>query len=440
MKKREKAKKEICKVIDKHSKEIIEIGEKIFRMPEKGFQEFKTSSYVQEILEKKDIPFRSGLAITGVRADLKGGKKGPTLALLGELDALPVPDHPLADKQTGAAHACGHNAQIAGLLGAAIAFKNSGIMPYLSGNISFMAVPAEELNDIEYRLSLRKKGKISFLAGKQEFIKIGCFDDVDMAMMIHTTMGNKAGFTESHNGFVFKFSSFEGKAAHAAGPHSGINTLQAANIALTALNAQNETFKDNDRVRVHSVYEILNPAVNVVPPKVIMETQVRASSVESIIETANKTDRALKAGALALGAKVSIQTIPGYMPTVQNKKLIEIYKKNVLSFIPEENFFYSPPRASSTDMGDVSQVIPSIHPYLGGAEGSSHGNNYNIKDKKMAYVTSAKMLALCAIDLLWDGAVEAKTIIKEAKMPFTKEEYLAIQEKAFKKTVHNYMK
>ena len=91
-------------------------------------------------------------------------------------------------------------------------------------------------------------------------------------------------------------------------------------------------------------------------------------------------------------------------------------------------------------MGDVSQIIPSIHPYLGGAEGSSHGCNYNIKDKEMAYVTSAKMLALCAIDLLWDDAGEAKKIIKETKTPYTKEEYLALQEKNFKKMVYNYTK
>ncbi len=437
MESKEKAKKELCRIVDKHSNEIIEIGENILRMPEKGFQEFKTSSYVQEVFKKANIPFKSGLAITGVRADLICGKKGPVIAVIGELDALAVPSHPFADKQTGAAHACGHNSQISGIIGAAIAISESGVLPYLGGKIAFMAVPAEEFNDMNYRLSLRKQGKISFLSGKQEFIKIGCFDDINISMMIHAS--STTGIAESYNGFVFKVSRFEGRASHAAAsPHIGINALQSAHIALAALNAQNETYLDEEHARVHSIFEISSPAVNVIASEVLMETQIRASTVNSILEAAKKADRAIMAGALALGAKVSIETIPGYMPMVQNKVLVDIYKNNLTSFIKSEDFHYIPYQASSTDMGDVSQIMPAIHPYLAGWKGVSHGNDFKVVDKYMAYVLPAKVLAMCLVDLLWDNASSAKKIIRETQVPLTKEKYLKIQEKNFNTVVYDY--
>ncbi len=436
---REKAKKNICRIIDEESSRIIKIGEDILRMPEKGFQEFKTSAYVQECFGKEGIPFRSGLAVTGVRADLGGGSKGPRIALMGELDALSVPEHPFADVETGAAHACGHNAQLSGMLGAAIGLKRSGVLEHLAGSISFMAVPAEELNDMNYRLDLRKKRKISFMSGKQEFIKIGCFDDIDMAIMIHGSEGRGAGVSESYNGFLFKVSRFTGRAAHsAASPHLGVNALQAASLALSALNAQNETYLDEERARIHSIFEIPSAAVNVVPAGVVMETQVRASNVESILGASKKADRALKAGALALGAKVAIQTIPGYMPTIQNKGLIEIYRQNVIPFIPGQKFYFNPPKASSTDMGDVSQIMPAIHPYMGGWKGSPHGRNFEVTDKNLAYVVPAKVLALCAIDLLWDKAGQAMSILRETKPALTKKRYLEIQEKNFNRSLYDY--
>ena len=126
----------------------------------------------------------------------RGGKPGPTVALMGELDALLVPDHPRANPETGAAHACGHNAQIAGLLGAAAGLSADGVAEQLSGNVGFFAVPAEEYVEINYRLGLVKQGKTSFLTGKQELIELGLFDDVDMALMCHTK--NDCAVTSFH--------------------------------------------------------------------------------------------------------------------------------------------------------------------------------------------------------------------------------------------------
>ncbi len=114
-------KQRVADAIDHRRDEIIEIGETIMGRPELGFKEFETAALVAQTFEELELECRTGLAITGVSARIETGRPGPTLALIGELDALAVPGHPKEDPSTHAAHACGHNAQIAGLMGAAAA-------------------------------------------------------------------------------------------------------------------------------------------------------------------------------------------------------------------------------------------------------------------------------------------------------------------------------
>ncbi|MCH7606470.1 MAG: amidohydrolase, partial [Chloroflexi bacterium] len=184
---KEELKRRAFQVIDDRADEIIGLAQTILKNPEPGFRETKTSHLVASKFAELSIPFRAGLALTGVRSELIGGSAGPTLAILGELDSLIVNEHPHADPDTGAAHACGHHCQIAMMYGAAVALMQSEVLPSLSGRLVFMAVPAEEYIEIEYRDSLRREGKIEFLGGKPELIKLGEFDDVDLAMMLHTT-------------------------------------------------------------------------------------------------------------------------------------------------------------------------------------------------------------------------------------------------------------
>ena len=120
MRTKEQVKREILAAIDRRAEQIIGLGEQIGRHPELGFKEIKTARLVEETFARLGLVPRTGLALTGVRADARGSADGPTLGLLGELDGLVVSHHPLADPATGATHACGHNAQIAGLLGAAM--------------------------------------------------------------------------------------------------------------------------------------------------------------------------------------------------------------------------------------------------------------------------------------------------------------------------------
>src|SRR5919199_1271711 len=114
----------------------------------------------------------------GVKARMKGRSPGPTVGILGELDSLIVSDHPLADPVTHAAHACGHNAQVASMLGAGMGLQ--AVMDELDGDVVLFAVPAEEYIEVEWRLGLRERGALEFLVGESELIKLGEFDDVDM--------------------------------------------------------------------------------------------------------------------------------------------------------------------------------------------------------------------------------------------------------------------
>src|SRR5262245_35139003 len=175
-------KRAVCETIDRQAERIIDLGESIRRAPELGFKELKTARLVEDTLKGLGLSPRGGLALTGVRADARGAKDGPTFALLGELDGLVVVGHPIADPETGAAHACGHNAQIAGMMGAAMGLLGARALDHLAGRIVFFAVPAEEYGDIEWRVQQARAGKLEFLGGKPELLRLGHFDDVDMAM------------------------------------------------------------------------------------------------------------------------------------------------------------------------------------------------------------------------------------------------------------------
>ena len=158
------------------------------------------------------------------------------------------------------------------MLGVANGLLKSGVLDELAGQVTLIAVPAEEFVEIASRDDLRREGKLEFLGGKAEFIKLGAFDNVDMAMMVHGAsidrMAAVAGMSASNNGFIGKQARFVGKAAHAGGaPHDGINALYAANIALSAINAQRETFKDDDTVRIHPILTRAGDLVNVIPER-----------------------------------------------------------------------------------------------------------------------------------------------------------------------------
>jgi len=439
---KDELKQRVLDAVERRSEEIIRLGETIKSHPELGFKEVKTARLVEETFRKMGLAPKSGLALTGVRAEATGrGGNGPTFALLGELDGLVVAGHPVADPQTGAAHACGHNAQVAGLLGAAMGLLDAQAMEHLAGRVVFFAVPAEEYGDIEWRVSQARAGKLEFLGGKPELLRLGHFDDVDLSMMIHTTSrpeDGKAGVPVSNNGCVVKTVKYVGRASHAGGaPWNGVNALYAAQIGLMAINAIRETFRDEDTIRVHPIMTHGGSQVNVIPGETRIETFVRGRTTEAIIDADRKVDRAFKAGALAMGAKVEIETLPGYMPMTCDATMGEYFRANAARLVGDEHFRQIPHRTGSTDMGDLSQVMPVLHPYIGGAKGSGHGADFEIVDKPLAYVAPAKALAAMVVDLMWDGAKAAREVVRQAKPPMTREQFLAFQRGMARREVYD---
>ena len=429
-------KNRVCAAIDARHDDIIAIGETIMSNPETGFREVKTAALVTRTLRELGLDPATGLAISGVKATLNGHNNGPNLALIGELDSLCIPDHPYADGDTGAAHACGHNAQIAGMLGAAMGIVNSGIAGELGGRMTFFAVPAEEMIEVSYRMGLRDEGKIEFLTGKAELIQKGHFDDVNLALMCHTTNDTTASHVaNSSNGAVIKKIRFLGKAAHAgARPQLGINALNAATLCMTAIALQRETFWDNDTIRIHPIITKGGDAVSAVPAEVVIETFVRGRTLEGIVDAAAKVDQAAKGAAMAIGAKVEIQTTAGYLPQRNNRTISELWGGNVEQIYGPNQFTIEEHRTGSTDMGDLGHIMPVSHPYIFGASGNGHGNDYLMQDKEAVYVNMAKLLAMTAIDLMSSNADKARQVLESAPPKLSKQQYLDFNRSMMDKT------
>ena len=421
-----------CAVIDKHGDELIALNQSIFEEPELGYKEFKTAAKVKAHLDKLGYKYQDGVAITGIVTPVEGRSHDIKLAIMGELDAVVVPNHKFADPVTHAAHCCGHNSQASSVVGVAYALKESGIMDELDGDIVLMHVPSEEFVELEYRKSLIDEGRISLLGGKQEFIKLGVFDDIDMMIMQHTSAtedgdgdpikANAGGGVGM--GFVGKLIQYIGKESHAALPYQGINALKAAQLGLSAIDANRETFQDKDTIRVHPIITKGGDLVNVVPADVRLETYVRGNNTEAILEASAKVDRALQAGAYALGAKCIITQLPGYMCPTECDELKDVVYDN-LKYVFGEDHCVRDGMGGSTDASDVAHIMPTVHMMIGGAAGTFHGESYCVPRPDIAVLDAAKALVCTAIDLLADGAAKAKHIKENFTPLMTKEEYLS---------------
>ena len=320
------------------------------------------------------------------------------------------------------------------MLGATMGLLAPEVLSQLSGSIVPFAVPAEEFIEVEQRLEMRDQGKLEFLGGKQELIKLGHFDDVDMAMMCHTAsdMGERRfAMGGTSNGHVVKFVKYTGVGAHAGSlPHRGVNALNAASFAIQAINALRETHRADDTVRIHGIMTKGGEAVSAVPSDVRLEWRVRSSTPKMVVENSTAVDRCFKAGALAVGAKVNITTIPGYLPMRHDTKLQDLFRKSAVELVGESATLVMPARRNrggSTDMGDLSHLIPACHPYAAGAIGPGHSSEYLITDYESAVVSPAKIMAMVVIELLADGAKRAKEIKANHQPIMSKQSYIKFQ-------------
>ena len=324
-------------LVDKHREEILAAEDYIWRHPETGFREWKTTAYMQDVFEKAGYTLVKAGDIPGFYTDIETGRPGPKLLIMAELDALSAPNHVQA--VDGCAHACGHHAQCAAMAGIALALKEPGALDGLSGSVRLMCVPAEELIELDFRDGLRRAGVIHYLGGKTEFMHRGYMDGVDLAFLFHTSTRTDCDFDchYGQNGCIAKTVRYEGVAAHAGGsPEKGVNALYAASLGLQGINAIRETLRDGDHIRIHPIMTSGGACVNIIPCEATLESYIRGASFDAILDANRKVDRALAAGALALGAKVSVSDRPGYAPLVNSPELVEAVGEAMRALLGED--------------------------------------------------------------------------------------------------------
>ena len=417
----------ILRLIDVHKDQIIAFAEDIAAHPEPGYEEFCTAGKTAEVLKNLGYKVTEHLARTGVKGT-KSIKEGPSLTVIGELDAIGCHSHPNANPVTGVAHACGHHAQMAAMIGCAIAMADPDVQKCLAGTVNFLAVPAEEYIDADKRARLKKEG-IEFCCGKSEMIRTGVFDDTDIALTTHVHMvpveedfylGNPAC-----NGYSAERVTVRGKAAHGAiDPWNGVNALSITTSAIQMMGLMRETFREEDHVRLHNVIRKAGDVINSVPDEAIVETKVRAASLDKIREITDMVNRAYAGSAYAFGGKIELEKLQGYMPIIPraaDNALLEAADDLGLNYRTVQKGDFN---NACTDVGDLSHLVPVVNFTFKGFEGKLHGADFKITDPEKAYILPAKLLALTVYKLLKNGGQEAKKITKSYTPVFNKESYI----------------
>lgn len=427
----------IFELIDSHRDEMKATLDFMEDHAATGYREWEAHEYLAAEYERLGYTLTKAESIPGFYTDVDTGRPGPKVLVFSELDGLVIPDHPHANPETGAAHACGHHAQCAALLGVAAALANPEVLAGLSGSIRLCVVPAEEGSGIshDFLKGLMEKDIVRYLGGKREFYRRGYFDGCDLAFMIHTGGGvHKFSIKPGCNGGIRKIARFVGKNAHAGAPRHGINALQAANLALSSINVLRDTFNNYDFVRVNSILTDAGTAVNAVPGLTVMDSQIRANNVKTLDAVNRKISRAIAASAAAIGAKVHISDVPGYMPGDYDENLIKVMVEGMAEVVGEENVKYAnePWDTGCTDMGDISLLMPAVHAFGSGGAGAAHGPTYHIADFDSACMDSAKAQVMIIRRLLKNDAEKAKAVIENAKPYFkSKEEYTSYLDAIF---------
>jgi amidohydrolase len=365
---------QIITKIDRQSGNLWEISTALFNEPEVGFKEYKACKILTEAL--KAAGFKIETCIGGMETAFRasyGEATGPKIAILAEYDALP-----------GLGHACGHNLIAAAAIGAGIAL--AAVTPKPSGQIQVIGTPAEEGG-----------------GGKIILAKAGIFNDIDAAMMFHPASKNMV-LRRSLADVEAKIEFF-GKASHAAAaPEEGINALDAMILLFNNINAFRQTMGLKDRIA--GIITRGGEKANIVPAYTSAEFSIRALSSARRDKLAEKVINCAQAAAQSVGCKMKYTIIPGYRDINPNKVMAGLFTTNLealgrVVIVPDLN-----ERMGSTDMGDISHLVPAIHPYLAIAPENIAGHTTEFRDYsiseagKSAMLDAAKAMAMTAMDLL----------------------------------------
>ena len=384
MSKTEKLKQRVMAQVDARSDELIHLADTIHANPEIAFEEHESAELLCQVLEANGFVVQRGAANleTAFVAALPGGNDAPTIAFLAEYDALP-----------GLGHACGHNLIGASAVGAGLALQ--AVLPELDGTIQVIGTPAEEGG-----------------GGKVYMVEAGVFDGVDAALIVHPSSKNKTRGTSLTS---FKISiEFFGKPAHAAGaPDMGVNALDAVIQTYNGINALRQHLRDD--ARVHGIITHGGDAPNIVPKYAAARFYVRAADVPYTEEMIEKVRACAEGAALTTGARLEFKEYaPHYENMLSNPVLADLAEANMATL----GIKVSPPqkkeRMGSTDMGNVTQVVPGLHPSIaiGPEDMGGHTAEFCAAAASPAghkgMIQAAKLMAMTAIDLLVEPANLAK--------------------------------
>ena len=329
------SKKEILSALfDEYRNELKDLNEYLYNNPELGLQEYKACTAHTDILKKYGFEVEKGFANleTAYKACFKKGN-GPRIAILAEYDALPK-----------IGHGCGHNVYGVTSIASGILIKELIQKLDLQGEILVIGTPAEETN-----------------GAKVDMAKLGIFNDIDVAIAVHPCGEAHIRSGKSHAMEALQFT-FKGKTAHAAAaPHEGINALDGVLNLFNSINALRQQTLSS--ARIHGIISNGGEAANIIPDLAIANFYVRAETLEYLKGLVERVKNCAKGAALASGTELEIINYEtSFANLVTNKKLMELYEKNLRTLGVTD--IRDKEGLGSTDMGDVSQCCPTIHPYF----------------------------------------------------------------------------
>jgi len=375
--------------VDSRYHQLSELSLKIHSNPELGLQEVKAAAWLTQFLEENGFSIERGICALPTAFKASYGEGKPTIAILAEYDALP---------ELG--HACGHNLIATIAVGAGVASKPA--VDQFGGSIMVIGTPAEELH-----------------GGKAIMADRGGFSNIDIAMMVHPG-GYDTAATQALACISLEVKFF-GKAAHAAArPEAGINALEALLLAFTAINSLRQHIKD--KARIHGIIIHGGEAANIVPAYSSATFLVRAEDDAYLAELKQKVLNCFVGAATASGARLEYKWGEIYYASLRNNlTLARLFSQNMESLGRKMRPFNPDLSFGSTDMGNVSQIVPSIHPFVAIAppEVIPHSPEFASaaasEEGIRALTDAAKALAMTVVDL-----VASPEIILKVKEEFEK--------------------
>ncbi len=382
-------KQRVLQAVDGRQKALCRLARAMFEQPEVGLQERAACRWLCEFLAEEGFQVERGIAglETAFRATYRGSDERPALAYLAEYDALP-----------GIGHGCGHNLIGAASVGAAAALKAA--WPDLPGSVLVLGTPAEE-------------GAVDGAGGKVALLEAGAFEGVDAALMFHPS--SRTTVYNTSLGRVALKIAFRGKAAHASGaPHEGINALEAAILTFNGINALRQHLVPD--ARVHGIISHGGTSPNIVPEYAEIRLYVRAADRACLQELEEKVKNCARAGALATGAKVEFSyTAHTYQNLRTNKALARAFANHLRELgVPVDESEQRP--GGSTDMGNVSQRIPAIHPYVAVVPSGVVGHSREFAEATVSesglqgMLLACKALALTGLQFLGDSQLREEVL------------------------------